>query len=160
MDLGNWVIITLAVGIGIIFYRIIKIKYGKEWSIIGIVTCIVSIWVLHKLLDQPIPGSFFEKGNYKVKIYVYAFPNSNKVKSYKVPALIERDSEMVDTGEDNYSRTITETNKFYRVLELYMPIGGQIIFEDDNIIYSDLKGELRDVDGQNWLIEITKELVK
>jgi hypothetical protein len=160
MSLGDWVISASAIGIGVYTYKIIQTKYDKKMLWVGIIVFLLADFGLHKILDQPVPSAFFEKGKYQAKIFVFAFPEGSTVKSYKVPASIERDSERNDVGEDNYGQTIFTTDYFYRINKLYMPNGGVIEFEEDNFLDSNLKGELRDSQGHYWKIEITKEVAK
>ena len=65
---------------------------------INLAIVLVSALGLHKLLDQAVPGALFEKGTYQVKVYVYASPDENSVKNYRVPALIEREPSEGEIG--------------------------------------------------------------
>ncbi len=156
MSIGDFIILALAGGItggywalvhGFFEYRAI---IHSAWSFVGGVTCftvlIGSLCGLHWVLDRPVPGAFFEKGEYKSRVYVYASRIPNEVTNYRVPAAIERIS---DGGTSPYL-----------VHSMFMPNGGVIHLEN-----ADTGGDsdpftvlAYDQSGREWKVVITSEV--
>jgi hypothetical protein len=158
------VYLAMAITAMVLFYAT-KIRDINHCENIGIVLGILILFgnrYVHDLLAVPVPGAFFEKESYEVKVIVYA-GRSGAVSRYRIPATIRTEHEEHETGEDRYGQTTTSASRFYRLDALYMPNGGTVRFEDDNTFNSeDLNGEveLMDKRGDVWKIKISNELAK
>lgn len=100
-----------------------------------------------------IPGSFFERADYEGMFYVNLFPNGQKVKSYRVPALIRASVES-DTDYDDQSYSWRE----YRIDFAIMPNGGKVTFNDaDEYLELDKTVTLLDDKERYWGVELTDQ---
>jgi hypothetical protein len=103
-----------------------------------------------------IPGSFFERADYQGMFYVNLFPNGQKVKSYRVPALIRASVES-DTDYDDRSYSWRE----YRMQFAVMPNGGRITFyHADEYLQLGKIVTLFDDNESYWGVELTDQLVR
>ena len=103
-----------------------------------------------------IPGSFFERAEYEEMFYVNLFPDGQKVKSYRVPALIRASVESdIDYDDKSYSW------REYRIQFAAMPNGGQVSFYSaDDFLELGKSVTIFDDYGKYWRIELTDEPAK
>lgn len=155
MGMGDLLIlavaVTAAIGCGKWMEHLLGYRHGRVWSfamtLLFFAVLLGTCFGLHWLLDRPVPGAFFEKGSYRVKVYVYASPDSKSVKRYRVPALVAREPE--------------EGRSPYRVLSLFMPNGGVIHLEDSEMESDDpMQLSAFDAQERSWDILITSEVVR
>jgi len=104
-----------------------------------------------------IPGSFFERRtNYKGMFYVNLFPDGQKVKSYRVPAMVAASYEVVGDEMDGDHEVHDVYDRVYKIQFAIMPNSGKVSFNDP---YEALKlGEIVtmvDDDKRYWGIELT-----
>ena len=144
----NWAIIAIAVAL----YFLLKWRLGKWNSDAGsqpnktflyltVVFAIASIFGLDRW-GTTIPGHYLERGaDYKGMFYVNMFPDDQRTKSYRVPAMIEK----ID-GQ-------------HWIAHAQMPNGGTISFENSiGLLHPLGVGErvrFTDDDDRQWGIELT-----
>jgi hypothetical protein len=101
------------------------------------------------------PGSFFERNEYEGFFYIYLYPNGQKVKSCRVPALISSSVETDEYDDDFYSW------REYRIQYAQTPNGDKIKF-DNSIETLKLNKivELYDDNSRYWGVQLTDKKVK
>lgn len=99
-----------------------------------------------------IPGAFFERSDYQGMFYVNLFPDGQKVKSYRVPAVIRATIVEEGRGDDCYSW------REYRIEFAAMPNGEKVTFDNADE-YLELKTivPLYDDNGRCWGVELTDQ---
>jgi len=99
-----------------------------------------------------IPGSYFERSHYEGMFYVNLFPKGQKVKSYRVPALIRASFE----SDTDYYDDHTYSWREYRIDYVIMPSGGKITFYNaGDYLKFGRKITLFDDHGRYWGVELT-----
>jgi hypothetical protein len=125
----NIIFIIAAIG----FFWWLKWFYGKRDGTASEMPNKVFLWIsialsLGLMFGTPywgtkIPGSFLERDDYQGMFYVNLFPDAQKVKSYRVPALIQATIESANEQDDR-----TFSWREYRIDYAIMPNGGKITF--------------------------------
>lgn len=157
-------VIFIAVAIGL--YWGLKWFYGKRDGTASDMPNKVYLWLsialaLGMMFGTPhfgikIPGSFFECADYQGMFYVNLFPDAQKVKSYRVPALIRASTES-DTDHDDRSYSWRE----YRIDFAIMPNGGKVTFHDaDKCLELGKTVTLFDDNERHWGVELTDRPVR
>lgn len=152
-------VIFIAVAVGL--YWGLKWFYGKRDGTASDMPNKIFLWIsialaLGLMFGMPywgtkIPGSFFERADYQGMFYVNLFPDVQKVKSYRVPALIRATVES-DTDQDDRSYSWRE----YRIDFAIMPNGGKITFYDaDEYLELGRTVTLYDDNERYWGVELT-----
>ena len=127
-------------------------RKNKYLLLLAIIIVMVYVWGI-ALYGKMVPGSFFERNEYETMLYIHMYPDNQKTKSYKVPALIERYSEY-DCWGDNECYSY----KGYRIHYAVMPNGGTINFyDDDGYLELDKIIWISDDKYRDWGIELTNE---
>jgi len=167
----NYVFIACAVAL----YFGLKRVYGKWDGTVDDLPNKIFGWVALALAvgfifgtprwGSKIPGSFFERAEYKRMFYVNLFPDGQKVKSYRVPALIrasiESDSYYVDDAIFDGERT--SSWREYRIEFAIMPNGEKVVFYDAfDLDYLELGKAVTIFDdyGKCWRVELTEQAPK
>jgi hypothetical protein len=147
-------------------YWVLKWFYGKRDGTFQDMPNKVFMWVavvfaLGMIFGTPYwgttkPGSFFERAEYQGMFYVLLYPNGQKVKSYRVPALVtSRVESQVDQDERSYSW------REYRIEFAVMPNGGKITFYDsDELLELDGLVTMHDDQERYWGVQLTDQVVK
>lgn len=139
-------------------------KTRKE-KVIGIgILVSLAIWMIGSSVvshyGTKIPGSSFERDNYEELFYVNLFPDGQKVKSYRVPAMVSASYEASSSYTDGNGDAQDVFEHVYRIQFAILPNGGKVSFNDP---YEALElGKIVtmfDVDKRYWGIELTNRSV-
>lgn len=157
-------IVFVAVSIGV--YWMLKFNFGKRtgtytdrpnvyyWCFSVIL--IIGLFFGVRNFGSKIPGSFFERSTYQGKFYVYLYPDTQRTKSYRVPALIRAGSETSGTEDDSSSRRV------YYIETVFMPNGGVIDFREsyERRVWLETVDDVVDNHRRVWGAQLTKERVE
>jgi hypothetical protein len=147
-------------------YRSLKWFFGKRNGTINDMPNKAFMWVavifaLGMVFGTPYwgtkkPGSFFERAAYQGMFYVYLYPNGQKVKSYRVPAMV---TSRVESDEDQDGRSYSWRE--YRIEFALMPNGGRITFYDSDVLLElDQVVTMYDDHERLWGVQLTDQIVK
>lgn len=119
----------------------------------GIILFLVYVFFGRYIIGTEIPGSMFEKPAYDRKFYVNLFKDSDYSKNYRVVGDLHvfRECDGGGDEEECYSVGVVEKATF--------PNGGYITF-DDCRVQLNKKIYCRDVDFNEWYVELTNVPVK
>lgn len=143
-----------------ISYGRLKIAWPKveKWWMVCVVLLFAVGWGWRALFEAKIseerPGALFEKSTYRGRFYVHAYPGVQKVKNYKIPALVEAEWDSVDDGDSSNSFRV------YRLIHIEFPSGGKIDFSSDESLHLNKEETFIDEEGNRWNILLTSERVK
>ena len=156
----------LFIAIAAVFYCVLKWLYGKRDGTVSdmpnkiyfgsaMALALGLIWGT-PYLGTKIPGSFFERNDYRGMFYVNLFPDGQKAKSHRVPALI-----VVTTESDTYYNDRLYALHEYKIDYATIPDIGVISFYNSDICLELNKiAHLYDDNGQYWGVELTDHQVK
>jgi hypothetical protein len=163
------------IAIAAAFYWVLKSLYGKRDGTVSDMPNKSYSWLamalaLGLILGTPywgtkIPGSFFERNDYRGMFYVNLFPDGQTVKSHRVPALIEVSLEN-DTYYDDrlyswHEYKIDYSWREYKIDYAIIPNIGEISFYNaDKCLELNKIAILCADNGQYWGVELTDRPVK
>ena len=128
--------------------------------LIGILWMLGSTVTAH--YGTKIPGSRFERDNYEGLFYVNLFPDGQKVKSYRVPAMVSANYEASSSYTNSNGDEQDVYEHVYRIQYAVMLNGGKVHF-DNSYGFQDLELNktvtLYDDDKRYWGIELTNRSV-
>jgi hypothetical protein len=162
----NIIFITIAT----IFYWGLKWCCGKRSGTVSDMPNKIYSWLAMALAlgliwgtpywGTKIPGSFFERDDYKGMFFVNLFPNGQMVKSYRAPALILVSVES-DTDYHTETYPVLYSWREYKIDYATIPDIGKITFynADKNLELNKIV-LLFDDNDQYWGIELTDRPVK
>jgi len=154
-------IIFIAVAVGL--YWGLKCFYGKREGTASDMPNKVYLWISIALvfglvfgtpyLGSRVSGSFFERAHYQGMFYVHLFPNGQKVKSYRVPALITSSVESnIDYDDQSYLW------REYRIKFAVLPNGEKVtLYDADENLELDKTIALFDDKERYWGVKLTDQ---
>lgn len=163
----NIVIIAVAIGLYWAIKRFrkenagaISDKAGRIFALLAMVFAVSLMEVINHF-GTKIPGSYFERHrDYEGMFYINLFPDGQKVKSYRVPAMVTASDDVVGTGMDGDHEIYDVYGRVYKIQFAIMPNGGKVSFNDP---YEALElGKMVtmfDADKRYWGIELTNRSV-
>jgi len=154
-------IIYIAIALGL--YRALKHYYGKRDGTISDMPNRAFMWTtlvfaIGLIFGTPyfgtkVPGSFFERDEYREMFYVNLFPDEQRVKSYRVPASI---LVYLEGGYDYDNDPVYW--RAYKIQFAIMPNGGKVTFGfSDDYVPLELGSTVTvyDDDERPWGVELT-----
>ncbi len=158
----------IIVGVAIVSYLILKRFFGRPKEDVSSNRNRIIVWIcivlslafifIMSFWGMKRPGVIFERGEYKGLFYVYLYPNDQRVKSFRVDAMIYSFINSHDEGDGRSS-----SERRYGIEYALMPNGGKVTFNnsgDFENLRLDKIVRVRDDVGRWWGVQLTNNEVK